>query len=551
QWWDDIWLNEAFATWMERKLIDEWKPEWKTRVSDVSAKLGAAEEDSLISARKVRQEILAKDDILNAFDGITYQKGASVIGMFENWMGKEEFRRGVQSYLKQYSWKATTAGQFLDSLSTSSKRDVSKAFSTFLNQAGIPTLAVALDCNGAAKPRLNISQERFLPTGSKGSVNQSWNVPLCLRYGTGTEGQSQCTLLTEQSQSVALEAAKGCPAWVQANDQAVGYYRVEYKGGLLQALIAGDVEKRLSAPERVDLMGNASALADSGKLTAAETLTLSERFHNDPERTVIQTSLDLAMGPAMTLVPEKLQPNYQRFLQKNFQAKAHELGWTPKPGESEDTSLLRPTIVRVIATWGGDKELAAEARVLADKWLADHKAVSPNLVSSVLKTAAWFGDKALAVRFLEALKQEKDKQVRRDLLGSLSSFRDPDAISVGMNALLAGDVPFLEGTSLLFGGQQQEPTRKMALHFLRDNWEQIVAKMPTGGGFDVGAVLPHVGQSYCDVESRDELKTFFRPRVDKFTGAPRALDQTLESVDLCIANKASQTASVAAFLEKY
>src|SRR5580704_803778 len=159
-WWDDIWLNEAFATWMERKLIAEWKPEWQTRVSDVSDKLGAESDDSLISVRKIRQPITSKDDINNAFDTITYQKGASVIGMFENLMGPEEFRKGVQGYLKQYAFRATTAAEFLDSLSTSSKRNVTTAFSTFLNQAGVPIVTVALDCTGA-KPALKVEQERF------------------------------------------------------------------------------------------------------------------------------------------------------------------------------------------------------------------------------------------------------------------------------------------------------------------------------------------------------------------------------------------------------
>ena len=111
-WWDDIWLNEAFATWMEQKMIAEWKPEWKTRVGDVGAKLGAEDEDSLVRARKIRQPIETKDDISNAFDGITYQKGAAVIGMFENWMGPENFRKGVQSYLKQYAFRTPRRATF-------------------------------------------------------------------------------------------------------------------------------------------------------------------------------------------------------------------------------------------------------------------------------------------------------------------------------------------------------------------------------------------------------------------------------------------------------
>jgi alanyl aminopeptidase len=549
-WWDDIWLNEAFATWMERKLIAEWKPEWQTRVSDVADKLRAEGEDSLISARKVRQPITSKDDINNAFDDITYQKGASVIGMFENWMGPEEFRKGVQSYLKQYAFRATTAAEFLDSLSTSGKRNVTTAFSTFLNQAGVPMVTVGLECN-AGKAALKVEQQRFLPLGSKGSADQKWDIPLCVRYGTGDTGQSQCTLLTQASQTVALEGAKGCPAWVQANDRAIGYYRVDYKDRLLSSLVSGDVDQRLSATERADLMGNAHALSGAGKLPAAEVLSLVETFHNDPERYVLQTAMALALDPRAHLVPENLTPNYRRFLLKNFQARARELGWTPKAGEADATRLLRAQIVRPVATTGGDTELADQAKALAAKWFGDHAAVDPNVLSSVLGTAAYYGDKALFERFLAEFKSAKDRQLRQTLIGALQSFRDRAAIEAGMNAVLNGDVPFLEGAGLLFGGQGQAATRMMPFEFLKAHWDTVVAKMPTGGGFDFGSVLPEVGAAFCDEGSRDELKIFFAPRVGKFVGAPRTLDQTIESIDLCIANKAAQEPGVAAFLAKY
>jgi alanyl aminopeptidase len=549
-WWDDIWLNEAFATWMERKLIAEWKPEWHTRVADVSDKLRAEGEDSLISARKIRQPILAKDDINNAFDDITYQKGASVIGMFESWMGPEEFRKGVQGYLKQYAFKATTAGEFLDSLSTSSKRDVTKPFSTFLNQAGVPLVSVALDCAGG-KASLKVDQQRSLPLGSKGSSDQTWQIPLCVRFGTGITGRSQCTLLTQPSQTVALEGAQGCPAWVQANDNALGYYRVDYKGGLLNSLTTGDVQKRLSGPERSDLMGNAQSLATAGKLPAADALALVDRFHSDPERYVLQAALQLALQPLNALAPPSLMPNYRRFIEKNFGARARELGWTPKPGDTDDTRLLRPAIVRAVATWGGDRALADEASGLASKWLANHSALDPNMASAVLQTAAFYGNADLFARYLAEFKQTKDRQTRALLIGAMGAFHDSGAIEAGMKAVLGGDVPFMEGAALLFSGQSEEATRKLPLQFLETHYDEIVSKMPTGGGFDFGTVLPQVGASYCDATSRDDLKKFLGPKIDKFVGAARTLDQTLESIDLCISIKAAQGPSVAAFLEKY
>ena len=301
-WWNDIWLNEAFATWTEQKILREWKPKWNTDVSDVSSKLGAQTEDSLIAARKIRQDIVAKDDISNAFDGITYQKGAAVIAMFENWVGPDNFRKGVRSYLTQYSSGNATAPEFLDSISSASKRDVSAAFSTFLNQAGVPLVSVALDCKQGA-PTLHLEQQRFVPLGTKAPEAETWQIPMCVRYGTGVSRETACELITQPKQDWKLKTST-CPAWVEANNKGLGYYRIDYQDGLLNALTAGDVDQRLSAPERVDFMGNASALSGAGKIAAGDALALVPTFANDPARQVVESSLDLALVPVSHEIPE-------------------------------------------------------------------------------------------------------------------------------------------------------------------------------------------------------------------------------------------------------
>jgi len=548
-WWNDIWLNEAFATWMEQKILAEWKPEWQTRVEDVNAKLGAEREDSLVSARKIRQEIESKNDISNAFDGITYQKGAAVIGMFERWVGSGEFQKGVHGYLEKYAFRNGTAPEFLDSIASATNKPVTKAFSSFLNQAGVPLVSLALECNQDTAS-LHMTQQRYLPLGSKGSVDETWQIPVCVRYGTGEAGTNACTLMTQQAMDWKLKAS-GCPAWVEANDDAIGYYRTDYERKLLNALTTGDVEKRLNAPERVDFMGNAEALSSGGKLPAGDALALVPKFHSDPERYVVESALNVALGPRLHLVPENLIPNYQRFLRQNFDARARELGWTPKPGESDNIRLLRPVLVGDMATVGGDEQLAREGRELTDKWLDNHDAVNPNVVNAVLRTGAYYGDKALFDRFLDAYGKSKDRQIQQHLLVGMQSFRDKDAIETGMEAVLSGKIPFIQGLALLFSGQRQASTRHMAFDFMQAHFDEIAAKRPTGGGFDAGAVFPQVGASYCDPESEEKLRSFFNPRVDKFVGAPRALSQVLESVNVCIAEKQAQQPSVEEFLKNY
>lgn len=549
-WWNDIWLNEAFATWMEQKIIAEWKPEWHTRVEDVNSKLGAEADDSLVSARKIRQEIKTKDDISNAFDAITYQKGAAVIGMFENWVGPQEFRKGVHSYLTKYAFGNATAPEFLDAIGSETKKDVTQPFSTFLNQAGVPLVSVSLDC-GQNMPRLHLEQQRFLPLGSKGSAGQVWQIPVCVRYGTGLTGQSACELMVKPKVDWTLKT-KACPAWMQANDDAVGYYRVDYEHGLSN-LTKGNVDQRLSAAERLDFIGNARALAGAGKLSEADALGLVEVFHSDSERYVVDGALALALQPRLHLVPDDLKPNYQRFLQRNFGARARELGWVPKAGEPDDIRLLRPTLVPDIATYGGDEELAKEGRALAEKWFQNRNSVDPNMVTAVLNTAAYYGDKALFEKLLAQYKETKDRQERERLLRAMTSFRDPAAIQAAEQAVLTGEIPMVQGGGylLLGAGQGSAKTRHMPFDFLKAHYDEILKDRPTGGGFDFGGALPRVGQSYCDAHSRDALQDFFESRVDRLTGAPRTLSQVLENIDICIAQKTAEQSSIEAFLRKY
>ncbi len=549
-WWDDIWLNEAFATWMEQKLIAEWKPEWNTRLEDTRLKINVQSGDSLISARKIRQPIASKGDIANAFDGITYVKGAAVIGMFESWMGPDSFRRGVQSYMKQYAFRTTTAGEFLDSLSSTSKKDVTKAFSTFLNRAGVPDVAVSLDCTKPT-PIVHLEQSRFLPLGSKGSSEQTWEIPVCIRYAAGGPPQSECALFSEAKMDMPLAGAKACPAWVQANDQAKGYYRMDYRGDLLTKLTEGNATAHLTGPERIDLIGNAQAMADAGKISIAEALALVDTFHDDPERQVVIGAITLALSPRRDLVPENLEPNYRRFLQKNFGAKAKELGWVAKPGESDEVKLLRAPLVRVMAMYGGDRELAGQARELALRWLSDRKAVAPDISETVLRVAAYYGDKALYERFLAEFQNTQDNQDQQRLLTAMNDFRDPAALDLGFQAVLTKTIPIQQGGRLLFSGGNENTTAPLSFRFIKAHIDELLKDRPSVFGMELGDALPIVGTHFCDVQSRSDLDTFFAPLAAKYEGLPRNLAQVEEGIDRCVAIKNSQAAGVAAFLAKY
>src|SRR5204862_5919194 len=171
----------------------------------------AADADSLASARQIRQPVQSRGDIYNAFDSITYQKGATVIGMFEGWVGEEDFRRGVQGYLESRRDSSATADDFLEALTRSTGKPVAPAFNTFLNQNGVPQVEVHLRCvrGGAA---VELAQHRLTLLGAVGGEAQQWQIPVCARYGSGSSSRQACTLMTESKTTIALEG--GCPAYL-------------------------------------------------------------------------------------------------------------------------------------------------------------------------------------------------------------------------------------------------------------------------------------------------------------------------------------------------
>jgi len=192
RWWDDIWLNEAFATWTEDRILSTWKPDWGSAESAVGARLYSMGQDRLVSARRIRQPIVSNDDIVNAFDGITYQKGASIIRMFETWMGPENFRCGIRSYLDQYADRNADVTNFLEALDRGAGSDMARPFSTFLDQPGAPVISMALRCNEGKPPSLNLGQKRLLPQGSSGSTEETWRAPVCIAYEADGRRKREC-----------------------------------------------------------------------------------------------------------------------------------------------------------------------------------------------------------------------------------------------------------------------------------------------------------------------------------------------------------------------
>ena len=219
-WWDDLWLNEAFASWLASKLTAELHPDWNARSWPAYQRSRAMESDRLASARRVREPVNELDEVRAAFDGITYAKGQAVLTMFEDWLGPEKFREGVRRYIAKFPWGNATAEDFFAALAASDAALV-PALRGFVERSGVPLLDVSLDCGEA--PALHVAQTRFRPAGAPSGTAEHWVFPACFEYGDGATGRAQCTLIREARQTIALPAG-ACPKWVVANRSGIGYF---------------------------------------------------------------------------------------------------------------------------------------------------------------------------------------------------------------------------------------------------------------------------------------------------------------------------------------
>jgi alanyl aminopeptidase len=543
-WWDDIWLNEGFASWMANKISSEYQPEWQMGISELNNYQGAMENDALVSARQVRQPIESNDDIANAFDGITYNKGSALLNMFESYMGPERFRKGVQRYLQTYSWKNATSAQFLAAVA-GDDANFASAFSSFLDQPGVPLITASLAC-GAGAPRLSLAQQRFLPLGSAGAGSEPWKTPVCVRY-PGVSGEArQCTLLDQKSGELVLDKAKSCPAWVDVNGDANGYYRVAYQGELLADLLKNNPAV-LSTREKVGLIGDISALTSNGMVPLGTALGFAPSLARDPNREVISKTMRITTGLQDTLVEPALLPKYRQFLADVYGARARELGWTARAADSDDDRLLRPTLADVLANQAEDPQAQAEAKRLTLAWFDDRKAVSSDMIGTVLVAAAIHGDRNLFDRMRAAARAEKDEQVQSSLLFAMGSFRDPEIVKAALAIMLTDEFDTRQSINIIGGVSSSQQTRDLGYAFVKENWDALIAKLPT----DTGAQVPYVATGYCDEQHRRDAQSFFEGRSTKYTGGPRILAQVLEAIDLCVAYKKSQQPSLSEFLQKY
>ena len=520
-WWNNLWLNEGFATWMESKAVAAWHPDWNISQDEALSLDNVLNYDAGKVTRAIRAKADTPAEINEMFDGITYQKGAAVLAMTENYEGKEVFRRGVHAYLEAHMYGNATAQDFWNAQTATSGKPIDKVMDSFIAEPGVPLLTFSSPQNGS----IMVFQQRFyLNPEMHAAQAQTWTVPVCFK----SSGDPQCELFSSSQHGLPVPSAEV----FYANANSRGYYRAEYAAADTSKILSV-AETDLTPPERIGFAGNEWALMRSGRSSIVNYMILLSQLRNDPNADVIE-----GLSDALAAIDERIATPVDRkllaaWVREQFRP-AYEQLQNVSVSDSVAKRQLRATLFAVLGEIGRDPQIIAEAKQLTEKYIANQADVEPELAHPALVVASKNGDSHLFEQLQALSKTSNNPDVQTSALFSLANFRDPALLRRALDYATSGQVRKQDSALLFVTALRQRDTRPIAWKYIQQNWEKVHAQLTTMmGGYLVGAT-----GSFCSVEKSQQVQTFFTAHPVMAT--QRSLQRATDSIHDCTVLRVAQ-----------
>jgi aminopeptidase N/puromycin-sensitive aminopeptidase len=516
QWWDNIWLNEGFATWMENKPIAAMHPEWNIDQSVVSGIDGVLNLDTQPTTRAIRAKADTPDEINQMFDGISYGKASDVLLTVENYIGEETFRQGVHNYLAAHVYANATAEDFWRAQTTTSHKPVDKIMESLVAQPGAPILTFGK----LAKDKVEVKQKRFyLSPGMQPDPAQKWTLPVCFKTSSGQD----CELLTPSTTNLKAPAS----TFFFANAGGKGYYRSAYPASV-KAALAAQVESALTPAERISLIGDEWAQARSNKVPIGAYLDLVAAVKDDSNAEVVSQAMSgvNAIYERVAATPEE-KAALLKWIVTVFTPEYLKLGH-PAAKDSDNTRELRAELLSAIGLHESFPIIRAMAREYAQHYLNDPAEADHTLGQAALAIAARNGDAALFDQLQNISETSTNPEFQEGALRMLAEFENPALVQRSLDYATSGKVRNQDAVIQFSIALQNDENREQAWKYIQNNWEKVQAQFTT----EMGAVLVRSTGSFCSAEGRASVEQFFS--THKVASSDKALKHALESIDGCI-----------------
>ena len=534
KWWDDIWLNEGFATWAEAKPVAVWRPEWNVELDEAAATQSALGLDALRSTRSIRTKVETPEEINEVFDAIAYEKSAAVLRMVEAFVGQDAFRNGVSAYLAKHSFANAAGEDVWTEMTAATNQPVDRIMQSFVEQPGAPVLAVETKCTGTSTDT-TLRQGRFIGAPGAQPPPQTWTMPVCFK---ANEGQPRCEVVAEREHRVSAPACNN----VFANADSRGYYFSEYTPDGVRRL--SRAAAGLEPVERLGLLGDEWWMVRAGHHDVDAYMDLAAALSHDETAAVvdaIETRLEFA-GTYLVSPPDR--PHYEEWIRQRFGAALRAMGI---PGERRDPDLKqsrRATLIELLGITGNDAGLQRRARELAEGYIAQPTSLPGTLVPAVLRVAAVAGDAMLYDQYVERVhKLAAQPEEYYRFFNALPWFRDP-ALTRRTLAFAISPVVRTQDTGTLIASSMTRPwSQEMTWEFVKAQWPTLVQKLGTFQG--IPAIVSSLG-SMCSTEKAADVRQFFAK--NRVPSAERTLQQAIELIETCAALAQRQSAPMAAWL---
>ena len=523
-WWDDLWLNEAFATWMSVKAVDYLEPSWNYYFKYTTWRLYAMNFDSLKCSRAIQAPVSGPNQAQEMFDSITYMKGCSVLKMIESWIGAENFRGGVCNYLKEHLFGNATTNDLWQALTDKSGKPVSTLAPTFVNQPGYPLLTLSI----AGDNRLKVSQKQFfINKDSSSDTNRKWLVPLelaCMEKESSNPNKYKSTLSTVINDQLEEIQDFRCFEPFKANVKAYGYYRTAYESTNFDLLQINN-QKYLSAQERLTLLNDEWNLVKSLNLGFGDFISLLNNFKSEPDTYVIKEMI-ASLYKIAPYVPDDKLAKFAKYSSGILESAYKKYGMENKPNDSTLVKSLRSSLISFLGTYGQNKEILADSQnYIKTKLLTNSSSLDGDKLKTALTCVAYNGDSSDYDNIYNSYLKAKSPEIEVDCLYALSNFRTEELITKTLNLCLTDKVRTQDAPHLIgaFFGNHNGQT--LALNFFENNYEAIEKRFAPMS-------VPHLIHAMASLNTQENLtsvKSFFDSHPVKI--GQQALKESLELIE--------------------
>jgi len=533
-WWDDLWLNEGFATWMEGRTTRKLHPEWDIDGVDAAyTSRGAMGRDAYATTHPVVQHVETVEQASQAFDGITYGKGSAVIGMLEDYVGADAWREGVRSYIKRHAYgNAVTDDLWREIDKAAPGKQLMQVAHDFTLQPGVPLIKASASCE-AGSTRVALEQGEYT-VDRPGKAPLRWHVPVSVRGGDG----NVVRVLVDGHASATLP---GCGAPIVVNAGQKGYFRTLYAPAQFKAL--GDDFAKLPVVDQLGVMMDASALAQTGQQPESDLLDLADKVPLDASPDLWQLVAGMLGGiDDMYKGQPERQAAFRKYALSRLSPKFEQLGWESRDGDSSTIKDLRTSLIGTLSGMG-DAKVIAEARRRFAASASDPAAMPPDLRRTVLGIVAYNADAATWDKLHAMARSEQSSMIRDQYYGLLARTRDKALAQRALDMALTDEPGATNGAGMISAVSWEHPD--MAFDFAVAHREQVDKLVDTTSR---ARYYPGLGSGAYDLAMVDKIRAF----ADKYIAptSRRSAETAIASIQTRLKLRAQQLPQVEAWLRE-